>query len=112
MDGLEIFSWDGEHYKTLVSYGAWRVAMLNHGVKFVKATYLERHLKTDEVFVLLEGEATLIIGAEMARVPMEKYKAYNVKAGQWHQIETVPGTRCLIVENASTGKDNSDYMEL
>ncbi len=112
MEGMEILSWGGEQYKPLMVYGAWRVAMLNHGMKFVKATYLERHLKTDEVFVLLEGAATLIIGEEMTRVPMEKCKVYNVKAGQWHQIETVPGTRCLIVENDDTGKDNSEYREL
>ena len=43
---------------------------LNHGPRVEKATYLERHLLTDEVFVLLTGEATLLIGKDAVREPL------------------------------------------
>lgn len=111
-NGLEIISYEGENYKPLMAFQAWRVATLNHGPRFEKATYLERHLLTDEVFVLLVGEATLLIGEDAVREPLVPGKVYNVKAGVWHAIETKPGTSCLIVENDDTSRDNSEYRDL
>ena len=65
------------------------VAMLNHGPKFVTPIYLERHLETDEVFVLLDDAATLVIGnrfenchkREVFRWPEETEKAVRSKSG-------------------------------
>lgn len=101
IDGLSVRSWDGPGYKPVVRFGAWCVAELNHADKFAaeNLSYRERHLGTDEVFVLVEGEATLLIGEALTPVRMERGKLYNVKAGTWHQINTMPGTRVLIVEN-------------
>ena len=101
IDGLSVRSWDGPGYKPVVRFGAWCFAELNHAEKFAaeNLSYRERHLETDEVFVLVEGEATLLIGEALTPVRMERGKFYNVKAGTWHQINTVPGTRVLIVEN-------------
>lgn len=100
--GLSVRGWDGAGYKPVVKFGAWCFAELNHAEKFKaeNLSYRERHLKTDETFVLVEGEATLLIGEALTPVRMEKFRFYNVKAGTWHQINTVPGTRVLIVENA------------
>lgn len=101
IEGLSVRSWDGPGYKPVVRFGAWCFAELNHAEKFAaeNLSYRERHLKTDETFVLVEGEATLLVGKELTPVRMERGKFYNVKAGTWHQINTVPGTRVLIVEN-------------
>ncbi len=99
--GVSVRAWDGAGYKPVVKFGRWRFAELNHAEKFrpENLAYRERHLKTDETFVLVEGEATLLIGESLRRVPMVKFRFYNVKAGTWHQIQTAPGTRVLIVEN-------------
>ncbi len=69
-------------------------------------------METDEVFVLLDGSATLFIGKEMNPVKMERFRIYNVKRGVWHQIHTEPETRCLIVENVDTSPSNSEYCEV
>ena len=105
VEGLSVRSWDGPGYKPVVRFGAWRFAELNHAERFAaeNLSYRERHLKTDETFVLVEGEATLLIGEALTPVRMERGKFYNVKAGVWHQINTVPGTRVLIVENDDVG---------
>lgn len=97
-----------------MGFGAWRVAMINHGQKFAAGhlTYLERHCETDEVFVLLEGEATLIIGQDLKRVPMSRGLAYNVERMTWHQLETQPGAKLLLVENDNTTLENSDRFEI
>ncbi len=58
---LRIESYEGEGYRPLVDFGSWRVAYLRFIDELIpdKITRLERHLETDEVFVLLNGEAVL-----------------------------------------------------
>ncbi len=116
---VEILEHSGEDYKPLVDFNGWRVAILNDAPKFRRETtpYLERHNETDEVFVLLEGNCTLYIGdgsgnelGTVSLLPMEKEKLYNVKKGVWHNLIATPGTALLIVENADTTKENSDYF--
>ena len=99
--GLSVVRWDGPGYKPMVRYGSWCFAGLNHASKFApeNLSYCERHNRTDEAFVLVAGRATLLVGEDLAPVEMEPNKIYNVKAGTWHQIQTEPGTRVLIVEN-------------
>ena len=110
-DGVQTISYDGSNFIRAVESGSWCVAFLNHGDRFITPTYIERHLETDEIFVLLSGEATLFIGKEMIPVKMTAGKAYTVKKSVWHQIVTTVGTRCLIVENANTCAANSERME-
>lgn len=110
-DMLEVIEYNGEGYRAVMKYGEWRVAFLNYADRFDEANqnYLEAHLKTDEVFVLLEGTATLIIGKDFKPVEMEKNKIYNVKAGAWHNIRVSKDAKVLIVENLDTSKENSEY---
>ncbi len=110
MAGLEIFDYNGEGYKRQMSYGEWTVALANYTDKWGRGntTYIERHMLTDEVFVLLCGEASLLIGEEMTEVQMELGKIYNVKAGEWHQLICSPDVKILIVENDNTSAENSE----
>ncbi len=108
--GVDIVSYDGDNYVRAVESGGWCIAFLNHGDRFVKPNYVERHNESDEVFVLLSGEATLLVGESCREVRMECGKIYNVRNGMWHQIVTTPGAKCLIVENADTGAANSERM--
>ena len=109
--GLDVVSYDGGNYIRAVEDGGWCVAFLNHGDRFTAPTYMERHNETDEVFVLLAGEAALLIGEGGREVKMSVGKIYNVHKGTWHQIVTKPGARCLIVENADTCAANSERRE-
>jgi len=111
---MEIVEHTGEGYKRMVNGPLWTVAALNYAERFDARNLvrLERHLLTDEVFVLLQGEATLVVGLGLERVKMEPCKAYNVKAGEWHHILVTPGTRVLIAENSDTCKDNTEYKEV
>ena len=60
---LEILEYNESGYKPLVSYNGWRVAVANCAQKWVdgQLTYMERHLLTDEVFVLLLGEVAFLL---------------------------------------------------
>ena len=112
--GLDILEHVGEGYARVIDGPKWTVAEINHADRFDarRISYLERHNLTDETFVLLAGEATLLIGECVERVPLEPLKCYNVKAGVWHNIIVPPGARVLVVENSDTSKENTDYLEL
>ena len=114
MNGLDVLEYSGEGYSRVVSGAKWTVASLNYADRFDEKNIvdLERHNLTDETFVLLSGEATLLVGENAERVKMEPLKFYNVRAGAWHNIVVAPGSRVLVAENADTSKDNTDYLDL
>ncbi len=117
---LEIRDYKGAGFKPLVYFGAWRVAMLrseaNPRAETIKT--MERHNDTDEVFVLMEGKAILLIGGDRQRLDgvfpqhMQAGKIYNVRRGVWHAVVLSPDASILIVENRDTSADNSQYLEL
>ena len=111
MKDLEIFEYNGEGYNRTMNYEEWRVAIANFGEHFdeEKFNYLERHLLTDEVFVLLSGEASLIIGKEFSKTNLEVGKIYNVKKGVYHALLMQRDAKVLIVENHNTGRENTEY---
>jgi hypothetical protein len=119
-DLIEIKSYDGEGYKPLIDFGSWRVAILRWEEALLPGNIrsMERHTQTDEVFVLLEGMATLILGGNGALVDciipqlMELGKVYNIKQHVWHTVILSQDASILIVENQDTGVENSEYCEL
>lgn len=110
--GIEIYDYLGDNYKTAMRFGSWRVAYLNQGDEFSEENFkrIERHNQSDEVFVLLSGSATLIIGEELNRIKMQPHKLYNVPKGVWHHIFTSANSSVLIVENEDTSPENTDYL--
>lgn len=110
MEGLQVLDYNDEGYNRTLTFGTWRVAFLNYAERFDRITYLERHMLTDEVFVLLCGEAELMVGESRETVPLEKNKLYNVRAGVWHNVHVSRDAKLLIVENSETGKENSEYI--
>ena len=112
---IEIREYTGAGYQPLVDFESWRVAFLRYNERFSKLEELERHLETDEVFVLLEGNATLYTKAdsgELCPFEMAKRTVYNVKRGVWHHIVVSEDATVLIVENADTTKENSERMKI
>ena len=109
---LEIYEYTGTGYERTMNFEHWRVALANFGDSFDREKFcrIERHMLTDEVFVLLTGKATLIIGEDLKQVEMEPGKIYNVKAAVWHACRMSEDAKILIVENHNTSKDNTEYM--
>jgi ureidoglycolate hydrolase len=119
-DSLQISSYDGEGYKPLLDYGDWRVAVLRYldALQPDQIDTMERHTQTDEVFVLLEGRAALLIGGNGPKISgveaqdMEIGKVYNVKQHAWHNILLSRDATVLLVENNETGQHNSEFRTL
>jgi len=108
---LEIFEYSSEGYNKAMNYKTWRVAFLNFAEKFRKENikYLEKHTTTDEVFVLLQGKATLLIGKDLVKTEMQQGKIYNIKKDAWHNIILEENSKILIIENEDTSPDNTEY---
>ena len=117
---LQVRRHNGTGFQSLVSFGAWRVAILNAGKSGAadSSATMERHTKTDEVFVLTRGRAILLLGGTEPQVQavhrkaMEPGKIYNVRCNVWHTILLSRNASVLIVENRDTGPANSEHVEL
>lgn len=108
-EGLAVYDSAEPNYHPVLDSGSWRVAVLNSGDRTTaaRAGRFEKHLATDEAFILVRGEATLIIGDARNRVPMTQDKLYNVEKGTWHQIVTQPGAKLFLIENRGTSAANT-----
>jgi len=63
---VEILNWEGPGYQAMVTCRGWIAALMNWEERFdiQHLGPIERHLQTDEVFVLLRGESALYIVLE------------------------------------------------
>ena len=117
---LEIREHEGKGYRALVDYGAWRVAILRFedGLLPEHQHSMERHLETDEVFVLTKGQGLLIVGGNEAQIgtlvvqAMEIGKIYNIRRNAWHTLSLSRDASVVIVENQDTGQNNSEYADI
>jgi hypothetical protein len=117
---LDIVAYTGEGYKPLIDFNGWRVAYLRYldGLFPPKIDRIERHMQTDEVFVLIGGQATLLMGGNkssveaLEAVTMEPLKLYNVRQAAWHGIILSRDATILLVENTNTCDANSEYFTL
>lgn len=104
---LQEFDWTGEGFAPLVFTERWQAALLNWEPLFDRRNLdeIERHNLSDEVFVLLRGQAVLFTKAEggaLQACELASDKIYNVPAGLWHNIVATRDVRFLIVENRDT----------
>jgi ureidoglycolate hydrolase len=112
---IDIIKITQEGYTPLVDFQTWRVAVLKFcdDVRADRLDSMQRHLETDEVFVLLEGSCVLISGengerpGEVECVRMLKNQIYNVKKGVWHTHALDEEGSVLIIENQDTCDKNS-----
>lgn len=117
---LEIHEYLGEGYKPLIDFNCWRVAVLRYldELQPDKISYFERHNETDEVFVLLQGQAVLFMGEgddsveKIHPYTMKQDVFYNVKKGAWHAVSLSRDATILLVENRNTARENTSYHDL
>lgn len=117
---IEIVEFQKEGYKPLIDFEAWRVAVLKFcdDLRLENIRTMQRHLETDEVFVLLNGSCTLFsagagdMPGQITAVELAPHKLYNVPKGVWHNHIMDETGEVLIVENSNTGDGNSPVVSL
>ncbi len=111
-DTIEILEPRGEGYGTVLTHESWRIGLITPAERFTNSHRLERHMLTDEAFILLSGNATLLhedTEGTLYRYAMQYGKVYRVPRAAWHHVIIEPGAVVMVVENADTGPDNTEY---
>ena len=112
---MNTHSFNGADFKAVFQTEEWKIGILRYSERFSRLGCFERHLKTPEVFVLLEGEATLYEKNdenEITSVFMQKNTVYEIEIAKWHHIVVSEDAYVLVVENADTSKENTQKVML
>lgn len=117
---IEEYTYNKEGYNpSLISEG-WQVAFLNYTAteSLDSIDKLDIHLKTDEAFILLSGQAALIAAKITERditydiVDMKQYVIYNIPVNTWHKIAMYPGSKVCIIEKHLTHLSDFKFYHL
>lgn len=110
---------DKGYHPFFISDG-WQVAQLNYSddqhIDNIKR--VDVHLETDEIFVLMDGEAVLISASINNDTPtfstelMKKGTIYNIPKNLWHNIAMKEGSEVLIVEKSNTHLNDYEFYYL
>ncbi len=119
-ENVNTFFFQGQGFKPLLVSAGWQVAQLNDCEELHSDTVnrIERHDASDEVFVLLRGNALLVTATQQAGqhqfelLQMEQGVTYNIPLGTWHTIMTSPGMQVMIVEKKNTHLNDVTYCAL
>lgn len=117
---IETYYHEGRGYNPFFIKDNWQVAQLNftdeQGLYAIKK--MDKHMETDEVFVLTKGTAVLI-GAVIVNEQfdfqlkkMEIGTTYNIPANLWHNIAMDKDAEVIIIEKSNTHLDDFVYKDL
>jgi ureidoglycolate hydrolase len=117
---LDVLEAKARGYRPLVDFATWRVAVLGFedDLRPDRIRTMERHTETDEVFLLVTGQAVLLLAGNRSRpdgiepVVMDSATVYNVRRGTWHGILVSRDAAVLLVENVDTGRRNTELADL
>lgn len=101
-------------YNRVIEYADWVVANLAscEDTNINSITSFQKHLETDEVFILLEGKACLIVLEgdkfdvnNLTFINLEYNKCYNIKKNTFHQHILGDNSNLCIIENSNTSDE-------
>jgi len=110
---------DNGYHPFLIRDG-WQVAQLNYipEQEIGNIEKLDIHHLTDEVFILLKGNAVLI-GAEINGNDVDfkvelmlPHITYNIPVNTWHNIAMSQDCEIIIVEKSNTHKGDFEFFQL
>ncbi len=120
MEPIEKYLYKGEGYNPFIIRDGWQVAQLNYtaaqGLKAI--TQMEVHNQTDEVFILMDGTAILILaepgekGFVFECTRMLRGITYNIPVNTWHNIAMDAIAQVMIVEKSNTHLGDVKYRAL
>lgn len=81
-----------------------------------QVSVMKCHNESDEVFTLISGMATLLIGDtdrdEYIIKELQKGSAYCVTAGTWHHLAVSEDALVFVVENSDVSEANTDVVSV
>lgn len=78
--------------------------------------FLKRHKESAEVFVLLNGKATLLTGepseGQYKRTDLQIKQTYCIPSGTWHYLVVSEDALVFVVENSKVSIENTDSLDV
>ena len=103
-------------FNSVFKSDSWQIATITYDKGYSKEgfNHMKRHLTTDEVFTLINGNAVLHTAedGEFIDTNVEKGKIYCVRKGTWHYLEISEDSMLMVVENKDLLPGQSERMEL
>ena len=120
MSIIEKYAVKEEGYHPFLIRDGWQVAQLNYddNQKVENITRLDVHHQTDEVFILLKGEAVLITATINQGQPVFELELmkpgiiYNITQNTWHNIAMKKGSEVIIIEKSNTHISDFEFLPL
>lgn len=117
---IETYVHKGDGYAPFFIKDEWQVAQLNYVEEQDPAhiTKIDMHMLTDEIFILLKGNAVLIGVAERDGVLVFECKkmlsgiTYNIPVNTWHNVAIEKEASMIIVEKSNTHLGDVVYRKL
>ena len=104
-------------FSTQTVFEGWKIAFITYSDQYDQMKCVKRHTKTDEAFLLVEGNATLYTSDEQTptkftETELQPKTVYNVKQNTWHHLKVSKNALILVVENSNTSKENTDCLKI
>jgi mannose-6-phosphate isomerase-like protein (cupin superfamily) len=117
---IEIYSHTGEGYNPFFIKDNWQVAQINYmpAQDLIGIEKMDKHLQTDEVFILIKGVSVLIAAKEQENgfafhcISMQVGITYNIPLNVWHNIAMNKDSEIIIVEKNNTHLCDFVYQPL
>ena len=117
---IEKYKYEEKGYFPCLITEKWQAAILNFAEEqdAKNIDKIEKHTQTDEIFVLLHGNAVLI-AADVCdneilfeTEVLEKGVIYNIPRDVWHNIAMDKDAKIFICENSNTHLNDCTYLQL
>ena len=109
---MQVYQSESKGYKMIFSNQRWGVGYKNFSQD--QSLVWQRHLESDEGFILLSGECCLITkdNDQIEISWLEKGKFYLVKQNEWHFNLMLNDAEIFIVENNDVAESNTENKKL
>lgn len=107
-----------EGFEAIVQNPDFKCAFITASPQYAygKVNVLKRHNDSDEVFVLLSGNAVLLTkddaNAHYQTTPLQTKTAYNVTKGTWHHLAVSADAVVFVAESGSMEKENTQSINV
>lgn len=115
----ETYEVSGIGYEKLFNFKSWRLAKLNYidELNISHLNFIECHLNTDEVFILLDGQCDMFLldnknPKTFDHFKLEINKVYRIPKNVYHAHALSKEAKVLIIEEDDTSDANSDRIYL
>ena len=114
---IRVLNKEKDGFSIVLKSEGWQMAIVTYAEQYDEKNYknIARHMTTDEVFTLIEGDATLCTTDEndkIQKIKLEKKKIYCIEKGTWHSLILSEDAVLVATENADVKPEYTEKKVL